>query len=493
MSRRIKLDCTVRATTADTAIRAVIVPRKVISALAEGSSGAFSAEDAARIRGLVPATRFKGKAGESLPVGCGDGRCLWLVGCGSDDTRAIRRAAAAATKLVPEATAWSLDLGLDPAPDEHEAQARFRAMAEGVQLGPYRFRLSAERKDKLAGPCSLGVPEALLAAAERLLERTASVSEGVLLTRDLVNRPANELGPEELSDAAVEVARRHGFPFAVYTGDEVEHNGFRLVHAVGRASTRPPTVTVVRTGPPRAVPALALVGKGVAFDTGGLNLKKGAGMELMRKDMAGAGTVIGILDALGRIGGDVPLLAVLPSAENAVAGDSYRPGDIVRSYSGKTVYIGNTDAEGRLLLADGIEFARAQGARRVLDLATLTGSARVALGTDVAALFGTDEELVADLLKAGAATDEALWRMPLVDDYDKRLDIPFADMNNVANNPRGGAIVAALFLKRFTGETPWAHLDFYGWEDNGHPGSPKGATGELVRTVTEVAYALRAE
>jgi leucyl aminopeptidase len=266
-----------------------------------------------------------------------------------------------------------------------------------------------------------------------------------------------------------------------------------MVAAVGRASAHPPTVTVLShglaaAGPASgaAAPAVALIGKGVVFDSGGLDLKPADAMLLMRKDMAGAATVLGALESAARLRVDLPWLAVIPSAENMVGPDAYRPGDVLRSYSGTTVEIGNTDAEGRLLLADAIGFARERGARRLIDYATLTGAARVALGRVLPAVFGNDETWASAVERCAAASDEPVWRMPLHDDYDRQLDTPFADVNHVSHDKFAGAITAALFLRRFVAATPWAHVDFYGWEDAGRPETPKGATGAGVRTLTRL-------
>jgi leucyl aminopeptidase len=266
-------------------------------------------------------------------------------------------------------------------------------------------------------------------------------------------------------------------------------HGFHLVHAVGRIADRASTVTIVRGGPEDAEPVIGVVGKGVVFDTGGLDLKTGGSMQLMRKDMGGAGTVIGALEAFGRMRAETPFLAVIPAAENAIGPGAMRPGDVLRSMDGMTVEIGNTDAEGRLLLADGLTYARRQGVPRLLDVATLTGAARVALGPDLPALFGNDEPLVEDLRRRSLEHDEELWRMPLVDSYESWIDTPFADVNNSGSDRRAGAITAALFLRRFARDTPWTHIDLYAWEDRGRPGTPRGANGMEVRTLAETLAA----
>ena len=433
-------------------------------------------------RGLARLAGFDGGAGRSLFVPDGDGAVV-LVGLGATaDTRSLRRAAASAVELVKDGAEWSF-----VAPADCGA-AELRAIAEGLCLGGYRFRISEREPDPPPGPCTL-VSAADGAAA--VLARARATCEGMLLTRDLVNAPAIDLGPSELSDAACEVAARHGMTSTVFRGDELLERGFRLVEAVGRGSSRSATVTVIESGLAGGKrPAVALIGKGVVFDSGGLGIKPGEAMALMRKDMGGAGTVIGAVDALGRMGCDVPFVAVVPAAENAIGPDSFRPGDIIRSYSGKTVEIGHTDAEGRLLLADAIAYVLEREPEHVVDVATLTGAARVALGPEVPALFGNDDELVARLLAASEANDEPLWRLPLVDAYEETIDSPWADVNNSASDRRGGAITAALFLRRWVGEASWAHVDLYAWEDKGKPGFPRGANGMSVRTLVDVVAGL---
>ncbi|MEZ5979052.1 MAG: leucyl aminopeptidase family protein [Planctomycetota bacterium] len=453
------------------------------------SSGelALVANEARVFAELSAGSRFAAKPGEHL-VGRVGGLVVHLVGLGSKfSTRSFREAAAHAVGVVPPATPWNLVVPKG----EPEAGATRRdllaAAVQGLGLGAYRFKRSASPAPAAPGPCGVvgGVDAATIQDA---LQRV----EGQLLTRDLVNTPADRLGPADLVEAAREVGERHGMRVRTLFDDEVDREGFKLVASTGRAAERRPAVAIVEMGDPNRAPDLALVGKGVVFDTGGLDIKTGGYMKLMRKDMGGAGTIIGALDALGRLGFDGSLLAVLPAAENAIGPRAMRPGDVLDSMDGQTVEIGNTDAEGRLLLADGLCYARKRGAKRILDVATLTGAARVALGPDVPALFGNDEELVQLLLDTSKAQDEPVWRMPLVDDYEWTIDSPFADVNNSGSDNRGGAITAALFLRRFARDTPWAHVDLYAWEDRGRPGTPRGANGMFVRTLTRAVESLLA-
>jgi len=453
--------------------------------LREPGGGLGDAERAALQR-LAGFSKFEGKAGQALPWSGGDGVAGLVVGrerAGSP-TQSLRSAAAAAAQLLADGCRAALFAPSGGGGSE-AAVAAVGALAEGLLLSGYRFRRSGKAEPERA-PLDVAIVTDLPPdAAARAVERARAVVAGVTLARDLVNAPAAELGPDELADAAVAVAKRHSFEVEVVRGAEVAARGFRMVAAVGRASAKPPTVTLIRRG--AGPPALALVGKGVTFDSGGLDLKPADAMELMRKDMGGAATVIGALDAIGRLGVALPFVAALPSAENMVGPDSFRPGDVLTAYDGTTVEIGNTDAEGRLLLADAFGWARAQEPARLIDYATLTGAARVALGPDLPALFCSDDTLSKSVEECARAGDEPLWRMPLHDGYDKSLDTPFADVSHVGSEKRAGAITAALFLRRFTGGLPWAHVDLYAWEDRGRPETPKGGNGMGVRTLLRLA------
>jgi leucyl aminopeptidase len=424
-----------------------------------------------RVTATLKLTRFAGEANQNLPVLEEDGSLTLLLGLGKAlTTRSLREAAAAGLAAVPSGQSFAFSV---PTVGGVATPELVRAAIEGLWLGGYRYKFGGATQLGQGQTASLLGAGALASAREELRRARACV-EGMLLTRDLVNATAEELGPEELAAAARQVAQEHGWQAQTWTGEECRQQGFRLVHAVGRAAQRPPTVTVIDNLSPGQRPAIALIGKGVVFDTGGLNIKPGNSMALMRKDMGGAGTLIGILATLGRLGVRLPFLALVPSAENAIAGNAMRPGDVFRAFDGQSVEIGNTDAEGRLLLADAFGYARQRGAERLLDLA----------------LFGTDRGLVEALLAHGKRNDEPLWELPLVEDYERELDSPFADLNNSSNDGRAGAITAALFLKRFAKDTPWAHIDLYAWEDRGRPGYPRGGNGMCVRSVADVVEEL---
>jgi leucyl aminopeptidase len=313
--------------------------------------------------------------------------------------------------------------------------------------------------------------------------RVERLAHAVFLARDLANTPASDLGPEELGAEAVRVAKTAGAHHRVIAGDDLLAENYPTIHAVGRASTRPPRLVDIVWGDP-AAPRVTLVGKGVCFDTGGLDLKTASGMRLMKKDMAGAAIVLGLAQAIMDAGLPVRLRVLLPCVENAVSGNAMRPLDIVRTRKGLTVEIGNTDAEGRLILCDALAEAAGEKPELLIDMATLTGAARVALGPELAALFCNDETLARGLLEAADAEEDPMWRMPLWRPYRKMIDSKVADINNVSESPHAGAITAALYLQEFVEpQIPWAHLDVMAWNPQTRPGRPEGAEATALRAL----------
>ncbi len=305
------------------------------------------------------------------------------------------------------------------------------------------------------------------------------------LARDLANTPAGDLGPEELAQAAVRVAEEAGACHRVIVGDDLLAQNYPTIHAVGRASTRAPRLVDIVWGDP-ADPKVTLVGKGVCFDTGGLDLKSASGMRLMKKDMAGAAIVLGLAQAIMDAKLPVRLRVLLPCVENSVSGNAMRPLDVVRTRKGLTVEIGNTDAEGRLILCDAILAERVdrRAPELLIDMATLTGAARVALGPALAALFCNDDGLARGLLEAAATEADPMWRMPLWAPYRKMIDSKVADINNVSESPHAGAITAALYLQEFVEPgIPWAHLDVMAWNPQSRPGRPEGADATALRAL----------
>jgi leucyl aminopeptidase len=352
------------------------------------------------------------------------------------------------------------------------------AAALGWLLAQHRLTSYKSKPDAPAGP------RVLLSAEPARIDETVRLAEATALVRDLVDTPAGDLGPAELEGAVREWAKSAGADVEVTRGDALEQ-GYPMIHAVGAAAlpSRAPRLIEVRWGDP-ANPKLAVVGKGVVFDTGGLNLKPGAGMRLMKKDMGGAAHALALARLIVAERWPVRLHLLIPAVENAVAGGAFRPGDILISRKGLKVEIDNTDAEGRLILADALTRAAEEGAATIVDFATLTGAARVALGPDLPATFSNDDALAADLLEAGTSVSDPLWRLPLWDGYDDMLKSDLADLANSADSPFAGTITAALFLRRFVPEgTAWAHLDTFAWRPTAKPGRPKGGEALGLRAV----------
>jgi leucyl aminopeptidase len=315
------------------------------------------------------------------------------------------------------------------------------------------------------------------AASDRAERRSLACQ----LTRDLINTPANDMGPAELETVMRDLAERHGADFHSLVGDDLLGANYPLIHAVGRASHRAPRMLELRWGDERH-PRVTLVGKGVCFDSGGLDLKPASAMLLMKKDMGGAAVALGLAKTLMDRAAPVRLRVLIPAVENAVGGSAFRPGDILRSRRGLTVEIGNTDAEGRLVLADALTEAQSDRPDLVVDFATLTGAARVALGPELPALFSNDLELSQTLQKAGELEADPVWPLPLWDSYDEELSSRIADLNNVSSSSFSGAIFGALFLRRFIEPgTPWVHFDLYGWNARERPGRPVGAEAQVLR------------
>ncbi len=302
--------------------------------------------------------------------------------------------------------------------------------------------------------------------------------EAIGTGRDLINTPAGDLGPAELAQAAIAVARRFGAEHSVIVGDGLLANNYPTIHAVGRAASRAPRLFDMRWGEP-AAPRLTLVGKGVVFDSGGLDLKTSSGMKLMKKDMGGAASVLALAHMIMDAGLPVRLRVLVPIVENAVAGNAYHPGDVIRTRKGTTVEIGNTDAEGRLILCDALAEAETEDPDLLIDFATLTGAARVALGTELPALFSTDDAVRDAIVAAGQRTTDPLWPLPLFAAYRRHLDSSIADLNNVGSVSEGGAITAALFLREFVGkQRRFVHIDTMAWNVSSRAGRPAG--GEIL-------------
>ncbi|MEC9346109.1 MAG: leucyl aminopeptidase family protein [Pseudomonadota bacterium] len=348
-------------------------------------------------------------------------------------------------------------------------------LALGMLLGSYRF----DRYLKSSETTAIRVtwPEGVDRA------RVLAFAGAITRTRDLINTPAQDMGPPALEEAGRRLAGQFDGTVRVVVGDDLLAENFPMVHAVGRAAASAPRLIDLCFGDP-AAPKVTLVGKGVCFDTGGLDLKPASGMELMRKDMGGAATVLGLAEVILATRLPVRLRVIVPAVENAVAGNAYRPGDILASRKGITVEIGNTDAEGRLILADALALAGEESPDLLIDMATLTGAARVAVGTELSAYFASDESLAAAVETSASATVDPVWRLPLHDAYRHLLDTPFADINNSGSGGFAGATTAALFLKEFVAQPErWLHFDIMAWNSRARPGRPKGGEAMALRAL----------
>ncbi len=411
-------------------------------------------------RGLVQAAGFKGRAGQVLVVPDVSGsieRVAAGLGEGGDSY-----AVAGVPNVIPA------------------GDYRFDQVAEGVDPfvaavawadGAYRFskyKKSSEDARRLVVPDGIDGDELMRQA------------EAIDWLRDLVNTPACDLGPSEIVQEATALAKEFGAEISVVEGDELKKD-YPLVHAVGRAATDGPKYIEMVWGREDA-PVLALVGKGVAFDTGGLNLKTGDYMTIMKKDMGGAAHVLALARLVMGAKLDVRLVLCVPAVENAIGAGAFRPGDVLSSRKGLTVEIGNTDAEGRLVLADALARACEFKPAVLIDFATLTGAARVALGSDLAPIYTDDETIASDVLTAGRDVEDPMWRMPLYAPYKAGLSSPIADLRNISDGPMGGSITADLFLQHFVDTTSWAHFDVWAWRPPRY-GRPAGATANGLRAV----------
>ena len=353
--------------------------------------------------------------------------------------------------------------------------------ALGWLLSAYRFERYRKPKPALA---RLVLPQGVDG------EELSNLAEASGLARDLVNTSAVDLGPAEIEAAVRALAETYGAEIARTVGDDLLAANFPMIHAVGRASPRAPRLIDLRWGA-EGDPKLTLVGKGVAFDTGGLNLKTDAGMLLMKKDMGGAAAAIAAARMIMQAKLKVRLRLLVPAVENAVSGSSFRPGDVLQSRKGLTVEIGNTDAEGRLILADALALADEEAPELLIDFATLTGAARVALGPDLPPFYTHDDGLAAEIARLSAAVNDPVWRMPLWPPYDGMLDSKIADLNNVSGGAFAGSVTAALFLNRFVENSrSYAHFDIYGWNPSTKPGRPEGGECQAARLIYALAKQL---
>ena len=416
----------------------------------------------AREHAFVRAAGFEPKPGRYLVVPAADGKLAGvLFGIeAADDARDLFRPGQLINVLPPGTYRFA------NAP--HDA----RLAALSIALGAYqftRYRKAEPRNVRLV------VPEGVDG------EDLSRIVEAVTLCRDLINTPSNDLGPDELEDAARALAEQHGAAFDVTRGNALAKE-FPLIQAVGGGSVRPPRLIDFAWGKD-SDPKITLVGKGVCFDTGGLDIKNDAGMLNMKKDMGGAATALALAHMVMSRKLKVRLRVLIPAVENSISGTSFRPRDIYKSRKGISVEIGNTDAEGRLILADALALADEEKPALIVDFATLTGAARVALGPELPAAFTDDDALAAEISQFGAAENDPLWRLPLWRPYEAMLDSKVADLNNVGAGGQGGAITAALFLRRFVAAKSWLHLDIFAWSASAKAGRPEGADCQTARAL----------
>ncbi len=418
-------------------------------------------------RAWVDANGYKGQAGRLLVLPGSDGAASGaLFGIPERREGFSPLATGALARQLPEGN-WAIA----------SAPADANLAALGLLLGSYAF--TRYRSDE---PKSLQVSVPGISNVEAVRRR----ADAVFLVRDLINTPASDMGPAALEQAARDLAARHDGAVTVIAGDDLLEQNFPMIHAVGRAAAQAPRLIDMTFGPDSA-PKVTLVGKGVCFDTGGLDIKPASGMLLMKKDMGGAANVLGLAALILGARLNLRLRVLIPAVENAIAGNAFRPGDVLKSRKGATVEIGNTDAEGRLVLADALALADEEEPELIIDMATLTGAARVALGPDLPPFFTGDDALASEIAEASTQAADPLWRMPLWAPYDQKLSSRVADFNNVTTDGFAGAVTAALFLQRFVDKAKsWVHLDVFGWSPVDHPHCPIGGEAQGIRALEQV-------
>ena len=440
---------------------------------------------------LITETEFKGKAGEKAWTRIGGTspiRKVCIVGLGQLDGFKLEQLRQAAATIARTAQKQNCQhVGIELPLWEQDPASSAQAIAEGIELSLHQDRRFKSEPEPGQTDAELDQVDLLgLGAQADMIERAVQICRGVILARELVAAPANVVTPMSLVETATAIANDHGLSLDVLEQEDCEQLGMGAFLGVAKASDMPPKfihLTYRPTGTPRR--KLAIVGKGLTFDSGGLNLKTGgSGIETMKMDMAGSGATLGAAKVIGQLQPDTEVHFIVAATENMISGHALHPGDILTASNGKTIEINNTDAEGRLTLADALVFAEKLEVDAIVDLATLTGACIVALGNNIAGLWSPEDELASALVQAADLAGEKLWRMPLEDQYFEGLKSPIADMKNTG--PRaGGSITAALFLQKFINDTPWAHLDVAGpvWTEKENGYHNVGATGFGVRTL----------
>lgn len=444
---------------------------KAVAFTAVTSDGleAWRADQPDQIRRWIDTTGFKGESGATCLIADSDGGLSRVVlGLGAADPWAGGRM----SRELPSGSYWLDEVaGVEQQDEAQVATSLCLAWA----LGAYRF--DRYKSDTSSDPATLVWPE----DADRTYVEGAA--NAAWLTRDLINTPAEDMGPDALAAAAGALANTHGADLRVTVGEDLLAENFPAIYAVGRAATNAPRLIDLTWGQSRH-PKVTLVGKGVCFDSGGLNIKPTSGMRLMKKDMGGAATVLGLADWIMRAQLPVRLRVLVPAVENAISGNAFRPGDVVSTRKGKSIEVGNTDAEGRVVLSDALTLACEEDPALIVDCATLTGAARVALGPELPAMFTPDDDLADALIAASQATADPMWRLPLWAGYRRLIDSKVADINNAGESGFAGAITAALFLESFVSDAvPWVHFDLFGWNPDDKPGRPSGGEAYAQRAL----------
>ncbi|HYX42925.1 MAG TPA: leucyl aminopeptidase [Pyrinomonadaceae bacterium] len=456
------------------------------------------------VKSVIESGELKGKEGETVYVHLGAGgrmkaQRLLLVGAGERDAyklAQVAQTAGTATRTLRARNVKSVGLILRATNDEDERAAS--AAVEGALMGlfePDKYR-TIEKEERQIERLLLLASNADEAALKRGAERGRITGESVNFTRDLANEPGAYMTPTIMAERAREIAEQFGLEFHVLEREQMEQEGMGALLSVARGSDEPPKLIILKYTPEGAgqkddaqadagqSELLALVGKGITFDTGGISIKPSENMELMKYDMTGGATVMGVMRAVAQLKPPIPILGVVPSTENMPSGKATKPGDVVRAMNGKTIEVINTDAEGRLILADAVCYAKKLGATRVVDMATLTGAVSIALGDVNVAILGTDQALIDEVIAAGRDVGEKFWQLPLDKEYTRQIKSDIADIKNVGGR-KAGTITAAAFIKEFADGLSWAHLDIAGtaWGDEAKPYRAKGPTGIAVRTL----------
>jgi leucyl aminopeptidase len=463
------------------------------------SSGVLKALDAATggmIADAIESEEFNGKQGDTAYFHVSGKTCkarrILLIGCGersSYKAAQVGQMGGTATRFLRGKSVKTIAI-LPRA--EGEAERVAQIVIAGAVMGlfePDKYRTKEKEKREIKS-ATIVIEGADKKALQRGADRGRIIGESANFTRDLANEPGRYLTPTILADRARQMAREFGLSFDALDQKRMEKLGMGSLLGVSRGSDEPPKLIVLKYEPSRGRARkgelLALVGKGITFDSGGISLKPGENMELMKYDMTGAATVIGTMRAIAQLQPSIPVLGVAPCSENLPSGKATKPGDVLEAMTGKTIEVINTDAEGRLVLADAIAYAKKLGATRIIDMATLTGAVSIALGDVNTAILGTDQELIDQVIAAGKEVGEKFWQLPLDEEYTKQIKSDIADIRNVGGK-KAGTITAAAFLKEFVEDTPWAHLDIAGtaWGDPATPYRAKGPTGIALRTLVE--------